>query len=72
MPNLREYVTVGICGGYGDGDYRVSMAVADLSREEFTQLRLAMVYAIYAMEEIWRKEREKEAPVQTGTGSDNA
>lgn len=59
MPNLREYVTIGICGGYGDGDYKVSCAVADLSPEDMQELRLAFCYALFAAEEMWRKERAK-------------
>lgn len=59
MPRLREYVTIGICAGYGDGDYRVSSEVANLSREDMTELRLAFVYAINAAEEMWRNEQRK-------------
>jgi hypothetical protein len=59
MPRLREYVTIGICAGYGDGDYRVSSEVANLSRKDMTELRLAFVYAINAAEEMWRDEQRK-------------
>lgn len=59
MPSLREYVSIGICSGYGDGDYRVSCAVADLSREDMWELRLAFIYALYCAEDMWRREQEK-------------
>lgn len=59
MPRLREYVTVGICAGYGDADYRVSCSVADLSREDMTELRKAFIFAIYAAEEMWRDAQAK-------------
>ena len=59
MPRLITYVEVGICSGYQDGDYRINCSVADLSRESFQELRLAMIYAIYQMEDMWRREQEK-------------
>ena len=59
MPNLREYVTVGICGGYGDGDYRVSCAVADLSAADMKELRAAFIGAIVAAEQMWRDAQMK-------------
>lgn len=59
MPNLREYVTIGICGGYGDGDYRVSCSVAQLSLKEMQELRQAFCGALFTAEEMWRNERAK-------------
>ena len=59
MPRLIEYVSVGICSGYGDADYRVSSTVASLSPESMKELRLAMIYAIVCMEEMWRNEQMK-------------
>jgi hypothetical protein len=59
MPRLREYVSVGICAGYGDGDYRVSMTVADLSIAEMNELRKAFIFAIAAAEQMWRDEQMK-------------
>ena len=59
MPRLIEYVKIGICSGYGDGDYQVSATVANLSVEDMQQLRLAFVYALFCAEEMWRKEQGK-------------
>lgn len=64
MPRLIDYVSFGICSGYGDADYRVSAAVADLSPEAMKELRLAGLYAIYAMEEMWRRAQESKQPLQ--------
>lgn len=61
MPSLREFVTIGICGGYGDGDFRVSCAVADLSVKEMQELRLAFVSALYCAEDMWRRAREEKS-----------
>jgi hypothetical protein len=64
MPKLNTYVEVGICSGYMDADYRINGQVADLSREAMTELRLAMIYAIVAMEEMWRNAHRPEAGQQ--------
>ena len=54
MPRLNEYISVGFCSGYGDGDYRVSMAVRDLDRKRFDELRLAVLEALRCAEDNWR------------------
>ena len=59
MPRLREYLTIGICSSYGDGDFRVSCTVADLSYEEMSKLRQACCAAIGTMEQMWREEQMK-------------
>ena len=51
MPRLREYISVGFCSGYGDGDWRVSMAVRSLSRKQFDELRLAVLGALRCAED---------------------
>jgi len=60
MPRLRVMCEVGICSGYGDGDYALHIAdVESLSRESMEELRKAFIYAIYAAEEAWRRAQEK-------------
>jgi len=58
MPKLIEYVSIGICSGYGDGDFRVSMAVCDLSPADYNELRVACVTAIGVMENMRRRHNE--------------
>ncbi len=55
MPRLIEYFSVGFCAGYGDGDYRVSMKVQDLSRTEFNELKLTTLSTLQCAEDIWRR-----------------
>ena len=55
MPRLNEYFSVGFCAGYGDGDYRVSMKVQDLSRKQFNELKLATLGALQCAEDMWRR-----------------
>lgn len=64
MPRLNTYVEVGICSGYQDADYRINGQVAELSRESMKELRLAMIYAIVAMEEMWRNAHKPEVGQQ--------
>lgn len=59
MPKLREYVSIGICSGYGDGDFAVSLAIADLSIAEMNELRCAACVAISVMERTWREAQDK-------------
>ena len=59
MPRLREYVSIGICEGYGDGDFRVSASIADLSRDDMSKLRQAFCVAIGVMEDMWGAAQEK-------------
>lgn len=54
MPKLIEYITVGFCSGYGDGDYRISCAVENMSKDEFNDLKLAALNAIHCAEDMWR------------------
>lgn len=68
MPKLIEYIRVGFCSGYGDGDYGVSMAVCELSRERLNELKLATLSALQVAEDNWRRAQptqqasEKETP----------
>ena len=67
MPRLIEYISVGICSGYGDGDYRVSMSVRDLSRNSFQQLQLATLQALRCAEDHWR-DAEAQRQIERGEG----
>lgn len=62
MPNLREYIRVGICSGYGDGDFGVSVAVSDLSREQLDELKLATLTALRVADDMWLRGQEAEQP----------
>lgn len=53
MPKLKAYVSIGIDLSYGDGDFSVSMEIADLSQYQVNQLRIAAVVALAQMERIW-------------------
>lgn len=65
MPRLNTLIEVGFCSGYGDGDYRVSMAVQDLSRKEMKELKAAIINAAVTMQDIWqRKERPEDQAAQ--------
>jgi len=64
MPKLIEYVSIGICSGYGDGDFRVSASVCDLSPADYNELRLAFMGAIGAMEGMRRRHSEIVAAAQ--------
>jgi len=55
MPRLNEYISVGFCSGYGDGDFRVSCAVEGLSRESFNELKLATLSALNVADDMWRR-----------------
>lgn len=76
MPRLIEYISVGMCSGYGDGDFRVSMTVRNLSRQSFNELKLATLSALRCAEDNWLDEQSKkpenQAYTQLGTGSNLA
>lgn len=60
MPRLIEYVSIGFCSGYGDGDYAISGKVADLSVDQMQELRAIAVCALYQMEDMWRRAQKPE------------
>jgi hypothetical protein len=72
MPRLIEYISVGMCAGYGDGDFRVSMSVRRLSRQGFNELKLAMLSALRCAEDHWldeqRNKPENQAMTEIGSG----
>ncbi len=55
MPKLREYITIGICSGYGDGDWRVSMDVQKLSHKQMQELITSTFHATRAAWEMWQQ-----------------
>ena len=67
MTKLIDYMTVGICASYGDGDYRVSSNVRNLSREGFKELQLATLGALRCAEDMWRDAQPKPEAVSTVT-----
>jgi hypothetical protein len=69
MPRLIEYVTIGICSGYGDGDYRVSCSVEGLSVAQMKELRQAFCGALFTAEEMWRNARVKDPENQAKQAS---
>lgn len=72
MPKLNTLIEVGFCAGYGDGDYRVSMAVGKLSREEMQELKATMIDAANCMVDTWRRGQNTEiASQETAVTQDN-
>ena len=62
MPRLIEYISVGFCSGYGDGDYRVSMNVKNLSRKQMNELTVAMHWATQCAWDNWKRGQPEETP----------
>ena len=65
MPKLNTLIEVGFCSGYGDGDYRVSMEVQNLSRERWQELQLAVLTALRCADLHWRN-AQAEKPENRG------
>lgn len=61
MPALIEYIKVGICAGYGDGDFSVSMSVQNLSRKQWEEVQLATLTALAVAREHWLAAQGQEA-----------
>lgn len=72
MPRLIEYLSVGICASYGDGDYKVSCAAADLSPQQVRDIRQTIPVAIATLEKYLQEAMEKHAekPVQAASGGE--
>ena len=62
MPRLIEYMSVGICSSYGDGDYKVSVAASDLSLQQVREIRQIVPVAIAALEKYLQEAIEKSSP----------
>ena len=71
MPKLREYVTIGICSGYGDGDFAVSGSVGDLSLRDMNELRQAACVAISVMERMWQDAQAKKPENQASQAKES-
>lgn len=54
MPELRTYIEIGICKGYGDGDFRVRGTVRDLSDAMFNEMVLSALTAIEVARDMRR------------------
>lgn len=55
MPRLRVMVEVGICAGYGDGDYAIHISeIESLSIADMNELRRAFCVAIAQTERYWQ------------------
>ena len=63
MPQLRRYISVGFCEGYGDADFEVSGIVCSLTYEEMKELRSMIPVAIASMERMWADEQARKHPV---------
>ena len=50
---MKTYIEVGVCMGYGDGDYRVSAEVQNLSRKEMTELINTAFHAQRIAWDMW-------------------
>lgn len=66
MPKLIEYMSVGFCSGYGDGDYRVSMGVRELDRARYNELRLAVLGALNCADRHWMEAQAEKDTGATG------
>lgn len=62
MPRLIEYLSVGICASYGDGDYKVSCAAADLSVDQVREIRQTIPVAIATLERYLQEALAKHQP----------
>lgn len=60
---LRPILAVGLCNSYGDGDYRVSGEIQNLTVQQMKDLRAAMIGAIFQAEEMWRSRPNQEMAV---------
>lgn len=64
MSKLIEYVSIGICGSYGDGDYRISTEIATMDDARYAEVQKAVFGAIAAMNDMRRNEKMKLHPAQ--------
>lgn len=60
MPRLIEYISVGTCAGYGDGDFRVSAAIRNMTKKQFDELKLTTLSALVCAEDMWRSGQAKQ------------
>lgn len=62
MPKLREYMAVGFCNSYGDADYLVSCAAADLTPQQVQELRAMIPVAVATLEKYLQEAINKSIP----------
>lgn len=72
MPRLIEYLSVGICASYGDGDYKVSCAAADLTPAQVNDIRRTIPVAIATLEKYLQEAMAKHQPAAQQERSDAA
>lgn len=72
MPRLIEYMSVGICASYGDADYKVSCAAADLSPKAVQELRAMIPVAVATLEKYLQEAiaKHQEQPKQSAAEDD--
>lgn len=62
MPKLREYMAVGFCNSYGDADYSVACAAADLTPAQVQELRAIIPVAVATLEKYLQEAIAKTLP----------
>lgn len=67
MPKLNTYIEVGTCAGYGDGDYRISAKVQDLSRKQMEDLFVTMFHAQRMAWDMWTRGQSESSAGQAKT-----
>ena len=68
MPRLIEYMSVGICASYGDGDYKVSCGAAELTPDQVREIRQIIPVAIATLEKYLQEAIEKSRPQGSQAG----
>lgn len=69
MPKLNEYIKVGFCSGYGDGDWSVDDCIADFSQEKMNELMNTMFHASRCAWDMWMRAEEERQRLQSATNS---
>lgn len=62
MPKLIEYLSVGLCSSYGDGDYSVKCSASELSPEQVKEIRQIIPVAIATLEKYLHEAMAKHQP----------
>lgn len=65
MPKLNEYIKVGFCSGYGDGDWSVDGRVADFSAVRMNELMNTMFHASRCAWDMWMRAEEERQRLQS-------
>lgn len=59
MSEYKEYISIGFDLSYGDGDFRITSSISNLSVEKMNVLRAMIPVAIGEAERMFRSENEK-------------